>query len=160
MNYNSRAKIGDVALAETCAKVAGHGKPSRFRSPSSRIHPLAMADAFPPPPRPRSVWGPKSSACATSAEGRALLRDSVLASGLLGVTKSCTILIEGEAVCVHDGTWKNCPNGHEIGDFVGQVRAGQSGHRFRGVAGERFEPLLTWSEFVCGSAAFARLNSH
>ena len=29
--------------------------------------------------------------------------------------------IQGEKVCVHDGVWKECPGGHEVGDFVERI---------------------------------------
>ncbi|KAH9482639.1 hypothetical protein JR316_0004739 [Psilocybe cubensis] len=54
-------------------------------------------------------------------EGVDLLRKSTLLGKELKITKSCTVLISGRAVCVHDGTWKDCENGHTISDFVRQI---------------------------------------
>lgn len=53
-------------------------------------------------------------------------------------SKSCTVVINGEKVCVHDGTWKECEvsyafctlrapanidiqKGHTVSDFVKQI---------------------------------------
>jgi len=55
------------------------------------------------------------------SEGVALLKESVLLSKEMNVKKSCTVLINGRAVCVHDGTWKDCERGHRVTDFVEQI---------------------------------------
>jgi len=55
-------------------------------------------------------------------EGVLLLQDSVNATAELGIQKSCTILINGKQVCIHDGTWKQCENGHNVHDFVRQIK--------------------------------------
>jgi len=55
------------------------------------------------------------------SEGVALLKEGVLLSKQMNVTKSCTIIINGRAVCVHDGTWKDCERGHHVNDFVEQI---------------------------------------
>ncbi|KAF8897523.1 hypothetical protein BD779DRAFT_1465690 [Infundibulicybe gibba] len=54
-------------------------------------------------------------------EGASMLQKSVRASRELGIQKSCTILINKRKVCVHDGEWKSCKNGHKIRDFVKQI---------------------------------------
>lgn len=54
-------------------------------------------------------------------EGVQLLQDSVRVAGSLGITKSCTVVINKQKVCIHDGTWQHCDNGHEVRDFVDQI---------------------------------------
>ncbi|KAF8913888.1 hypothetical protein CPB84DRAFT_1757832 [Gymnopilus junonius] len=54
-------------------------------------------------------------------EGVTLLQESTLLGKELGITKSCTVLISGRKVCVHDGSWKDCEGGHEVNDFVRQI---------------------------------------
>jgi len=54
-------------------------------------------------------------------EGVALLKASVKHTQSLGVQKSCTILINNRAVCVHDGGWQDCEDGHEPEDFIRQI---------------------------------------
>jgi len=56
-----------------------------------------------------------------NSEGVQLLHDSVRLMQGLEITKSCTIVINGSKVCVHDGTWKDCVNGHTVDDFVRQI---------------------------------------
>jgi len=55
------------------------------------------------------------------SEGVRLLHDSVRLGQRLEITKSCTVLINERKVCVHDGTWKECEDGHTISDFVRQI---------------------------------------
>ncbi|KAM0792643.1 hypothetical protein ACM66B_002425 [Microbotryomycetes sp. NB124-2] len=62
------------------------------------------------------------SDCVNGHEGAELLQMSVKAAQQLKITKSCTIVIGGKPVCIHDGTWKSCEEGHEVGDFVRQIR--------------------------------------
>jgi hypothetical protein len=54
-------------------------------------------------------------------EGIQLLQESVHQSEELHIKSSCSILINGKTVCVHDGTWKNCDGGHEPEDFVKRI---------------------------------------
>lgn len=54
-------------------------------------------------------------------EGVALLRESILFGEKLGIKKSCTVLIGGRAVCVHDGAWKDCEMGHSTNDFAEEI---------------------------------------
>ncbi|KZP17283.1 hypothetical protein FIBSPDRAFT_830755 [Athelia psychrophila] len=56
------------------------------------------------------------------AEGVLLLQKNVEATEKLGVRKSCTVLINGRPVCVHDSEWKDCEAGHTVADFVQQIR--------------------------------------
>ncbi|KAK4050015.1 hypothetical protein OIO90_005205 [Microbotryomycetes sp. JL221] len=58
--------------------------------------------------------------CVRGSEGIELLKRSVTMANELAITKSCTIVIGGKPVCVHDGTWKHCDEGHETGHFVRQ----------------------------------------
>ena len=51
-------------------------------------------------------------------EGSQLLRDSADASKVKGISTSCSIEINNKVVCVHDGVWRDCPNGHSVQDFV------------------------------------------
>ncbi|KAI0796787.1 hypothetical protein C8Q75DRAFT_862589 [Abortiporus biennis] len=72
-------------------------------------------------------WNGITGACAgqdhpeSAGEGIELLKKSVLKTTELGVTKSCTILINNKAVCVHDETWKDCEGGHAPEDFIRQI---------------------------------------
>ncbi|KAH9060891.1 hypothetical protein EDB87DRAFT_1808038 [Lactarius vividus] len=59
----------------------------------------------------------------TGEEGVRLLQENIKVAKALGIIKSCTIVINGEKVCVHDGTWKDCENGHEIKDFIRQIES-------------------------------------
>ncbi|PFH52714.1 hypothetical protein AMATHDRAFT_139174 [Amanita thiersii Skay4041] len=54
-------------------------------------------------------------------EGIRLLQQSVILTKEAGISKSCTIVINGKKVCVHDGTWKDCENGYSVSDFVRQI---------------------------------------
>ncbi|KAH7929437.1 hypothetical protein BV22DRAFT_1002700 [Leucogyrophana mollusca] len=54
-------------------------------------------------------------------EGIRLLQESASKSMELGIRKSCTILINGEQVCIRDGTWYDCENGHAPADFIRQI---------------------------------------
>jgi len=56
------------------------------------------------------------------AEGVKLLQESVLATEVLGISKSCTILINGRQVCIHDRAWKQCQAGHAPSDFISQIQ--------------------------------------
>jgi len=55
------------------------------------------------------------------AEGVKLLQDSVQVTKSLEIEKSCTILINGRQVCIHDGEWKECQAGHYPSDFIRQI---------------------------------------
>ncbi|ORY95539.1 hypothetical protein BCR43DRAFT_493146 [Syncephalastrum racemosum] len=56
--------------------------------------------------------------CAASTLGQSLLATSVDRTNHLNVTKSCTIFINNRLRCIRDGTWKDCPDGHDVSDFV------------------------------------------
>ncbi|KAM0746153.1 hypothetical protein T439DRAFT_319485 [Meredithblackwellia eburnea MCA 4105] len=93
LNYGSRSAIGDLETAKQCSKVVGH------------------AD-----------WDKEVQPCVDSPHGRSLLLNSITRAQTLNITKSCTVIIDGKQVCIHDSTWKECPNGHEVADFAKQVR--------------------------------------
>ncbi|KDE03454.1 hypothetical protein MVLG_06065 [Microbotryum lychnidis-dioicae p1A1 Lamole] len=90
-NYNGLSRIGTDRLAQTCASVVG------------------------------KRWSGNVEHCAISSEGRQLLRDSVQVTKTLQLVKSCSIVIDGKLVCVRDGRWIDCDEGHEVGDFVNLV---------------------------------------
>ncbi|GBE79628.1 predicted protein [Sparassis crispa] len=67
-----------------------------------------------------------AGACANITSGRdsegvQLLQDSVRQTQKLGIEKSCTIVINGKQVCIHDSTWKECEGGHTPDDFIRQI---------------------------------------
>ncbi|CAG8473769.1 1559_t:CDS:2, partial [Racocetra fulgida] len=55
--------------------------------------------------------------CATSDVGKNLFVKSVSITESYGVTKSCTIYIDGKLRCIKDGFWYNCLGGHEFLDI-------------------------------------------
>ncbi|KAF9534337.1 hypothetical protein CPB83DRAFT_844069 [Crepidotus variabilis] len=57
----------------------------------------------------------------TAPEGVALLKESIQTGISLHLKSSCTVVINGKAVCIHDSEWKNCENGHEPADFIKQI---------------------------------------
>ncbi|THH02791.1 hypothetical protein EW026_g179 [Hermanssonia centrifuga] len=54
-------------------------------------------------------------------EGVQLLLESVKKTKKMGIQKSCTIVINGKPVCIHDESWKECEGGHTPADFVRQI---------------------------------------
>ncbi|KAJ9053525.1 hypothetical protein DSO57_1023370 [Entomophthora muscae] len=56
-----------------------------------------------------------------SEDGRQLLKESVSYTKSMQMKSSCTILINKQNKCIHDGTWKNCDNGYTENDFVRQI---------------------------------------
>ncbi|SCZ91716.1 BZ3500_MvSof-1268-A1-R1_Chr5-1g07626 [Microbotryum saponariae] len=90
-NYNGLPRIGTDRLAQSCASVVG------------------------------KTWSGDVEECANSSEGTQLLRDSFKATKALQLVKSCSIVIDGKLVCVRDGRWIDCEEGHEVGDFVNLV---------------------------------------
>ncbi|GAA6064488.1 hypothetical protein JCM10212_002608 [Sporobolomyces blumeae] len=96
MNYGKRDKIGDVSTAKQCAKVVGR------------------------------EWTRELEECSSdsrSSLGTKLFHESVDKVRKLKVEKSCSILLNDRKICVHDGVWKECENGHEVGDIVSQIKA-------------------------------------
>ncbi|GAA97781.1 uncharacterized protein L969DRAFT_100400 [Mixia osmundae IAM 14324] len=91
-NYGSLKNVGTESVARSCAKVAGKD------------------------------WDADGLAsCASGERGARLLRESVRIAEYLGVEKSCSVLLNDRVICIHDGTWKSCSEGHEVSDFVRQV---------------------------------------
>ncbi|BGP53598.1 hypothetical protein JCM8202_001481 [Rhodotorula sphaerocarpa] len=93
LNYGDLSRIGTDAAARSCAEVARH------------------------------EWGNREQHCVEGKEGKHLLRKSVKRARKLGVERSATILLNERIICVHDGTWKDCPGGHEVVDFVREIEA-------------------------------------
>ncbi|KAG0203440.1 hypothetical protein BGX28_004267 [Mortierella sp. GBA30] len=61
--------------------------------------------------------------CAAGSEGLDLLIESVKNTVSQGATASCTIFIDGQKRCVVDGgVWRECPEGHDISDFVRSIK--------------------------------------
>ncbi|CAG8529796.1 16712_t:CDS:2 [Acaulospora colombiana] len=56
--------------------------------------------------------------CANSELGKQLFVDSVHVTNERGVTKSCTIYVNGKPRCIRDGRWYSCADGHTVDDFV------------------------------------------
>jgi len=59
--------------------------------------------------------------CATSHNGQKLLKDSIARTNYAKVEASCTVYIDGKQRCIRDGEWYECPDGHEVEDFVRMV---------------------------------------
>ncbi|KAG6900975.1 hypothetical protein C0993_004413 [Termitomyces sp. T159_Od127] len=97
-NYEGKDEVGNPDLALRCADTVG------IDWKNSQAGACAGLDGS-----------------GTEPEGVALLKESVELSRKLGIEKSCTILINGSKVCIHDGTWKSCENGHNPSDFVRQI---------------------------------------
>ncbi|KAG0150026.1 hypothetical protein CROQUDRAFT_38946 [Cronartium quercuum f. sp. fusiforme G11] len=60
--------------------------------------------------------------CVEGAQGRTLLRSSVLEARDLHVLKSCSIYLNRQLVCMHDSSWKQCPSGHTPSDFISLIK--------------------------------------
>ncbi|KAH9965871.1 hypothetical protein BC827DRAFT_1180510 [Russula dissimulans] len=99
-NYQGRDEIGKPEVASRCARIAG------IDWEMSGAGRCAGLDGS-----------------GKGYEGLQLLHDSIRLVESLGITKSCTIIINTEKVCVLDGSWKECENGHEVKDFVKQIEA-------------------------------------
>jgi hypothetical protein len=58
--------------------------------------------------------------CSSADDGSAIgmLRGSVERSREVGATTSCTVRLNDEVYCVHDGEWKDCPTGPGVNDLV------------------------------------------
>jgi len=97
-NYQGRDRIGSPNVALNCARTAG------IDWVDSGVGECAGIDGS-----------------GRGAEGTKLLRESVMATKALDIDKSCTILINGRQVCIHDGVWKECQAGHTPGDFIRQI---------------------------------------
>jgi len=100
LNYQGRDKIGSPEVALNCARAAG------IDWETSGSGQCAGLDGS-----------------GKGLEGVQLLRESIMMSRQLGIEKSCTVLINGRKVCIHDGTWKECEDGHTVNDFVKQINS-------------------------------------
>ncbi|KAJ2803798.1 hypothetical protein H4R21_001892 [Coemansia helicoidea] len=69
--------------------------------------------------------------CATTKEGRGLLRQSIENSQFAGVSTSATLYLAGEKRCVEDGGWRECPGGHTPDDFIRDICAAYRGSQPR-----------------------------
>ncbi|KAH8118686.1 hypothetical protein DFH11DRAFT_1568690 [Phellopilus nigrolimitatus] len=97
-NFNGRGKVGNPDIALKCADTA------KFDWLESGVGKCAGEDGS-----------------GKGEEGVGLLQESVRNSKELGIEKSCTILINNRQACIHDGTWKECEDGHAPEDFVRQI---------------------------------------
>lgn len=78
--------------------------------------------------------------CATSSEGEGLLAASMTHTKKRGVSKSCTIHINGLQRCIMDsGQWYDCPGGSEAEDFQRSIC--EAYHTITGI----------WPEQECGA---------
>jgi len=59
--------------------------------------------------------------CTNADQGQKLFQTSIAYTQSFGVGTSCTIYLQKEPRCVHDGIWKNCPGGYEVTDFVRDI---------------------------------------
>lgn len=106
-NYQSRDRIGNADVALKCARASGIDWETSGVGQCAGLDGSGVAD-----------------------EGVKLLKESVVETKALGVTyvdfvficegegrliwnmavyrKSCTVIINGEQVCIHDGTWQKC----------------------------------------------------
>lgn len=92
-NFQGTSQIGLTDTAEKCAGIAG------FEWTNDAAHKCAGDNG-------------------QGEEGVQLLQRSVRASMHLGIKKSCTILVNGQQVCIHDGIWRDCKGGHTPADFI------------------------------------------
>ncbi|KAI5120682.1 hypothetical protein M0805_006971 [Coniferiporia weirii] len=98
LNFNGRGRVGDSDIALKCADTA------KFDWIESGVGACAGEDGS-----------------GKGEEGVNLLQESVKQTKELGITKSCTVLINNKQVCIHDGSWKECEDGHAPEDFVRQI---------------------------------------
>ncbi|KAL5527769.1 hypothetical protein ACEPAG_6570 [Sanghuangporus baumii] len=99
-NFNGRKKVGEPDIALKCADTA------KFDWLGSGVGLCAGEDGS-----------------GKGEEGIQLLKDSVRRTEELGIEKSCTVLINNKPVCIHDGAWKECQDGHAPEDFIKQINA-------------------------------------
>ncbi|KAI8476529.1 MAG: hypothetical protein J3K34DRAFT_516420 [Monoraphidium minutum] len=58
----------------------------------------------------------------SSTEAKPLMKSTAAAVAARGVTKSCTVMIDGRPRCVRDGgLWYNCPDGYAPEDFARSI---------------------------------------
>ncbi|CAF4131424.1 unnamed protein product [Adineta steineri] len=56
--------------------------------------------------------------CVTSEKSNELFHQSLEQTRLASARKSCTIHLNKESWCIHDGSWKNCTEGHNERSFI------------------------------------------
>lgn len=95
-NYQGSDGVGLPETAAKCAEAAG------FEWENDKAHQCAGDNG-------------------QGLEGAQLLQESVATTLQLGIKKSCTIIINGKQVCIHDGTWYECEGGHTPADFIRQI---------------------------------------
>ncbi|KAJ1847804.1 hypothetical protein LPJ70_001349 [Coemansia sp. RSA 2708] len=69
--------------------------------------------------------------CATTLEGRQLLKQSAENAQFAAVNTSATVFIDGQSRCVEDAGWRDCPGGHAATDFIRDICAAYKGPRPR-----------------------------
>lgn len=69
----------------------------------------------------------KLNACAVQDDGGLsvdMLKASFNRTAAAGVTKSCTVRLNGKVRCIRDGgKWTDCEDGHAAADLIADVRA-------------------------------------
>jgi hypothetical protein len=98
-NYNGRDRIGESSLARQCIRSA------RIDWEGGVDECIGTDDSGP------------------GEEGVELLQDNVRAAHDAEIYRSCTVVINDTPVCIHDGAWKGCEEGHSPSDFVRQINA-------------------------------------
>ncbi|KAL7282315.1 hypothetical protein PYCCODRAFT_1440770 [Trametes coccinea BRFM310] len=98
LNFQGRNEIGKPEKAIQCAKTA------ELDWENSGVGACAGVDGS-----------------GKAEEGVRLLQQSVAITQELGIEKSCTVMINGKQVCIHDETWKECEGGHAPKDFIRQI---------------------------------------
>ncbi|KAI8460229.1 hypothetical protein BY996DRAFT_4574965 [Phakopsora pachyrhizi] len=91
-NYAGLGRLGDDILARSCSKLN------------------------------RNDYDRDVRPCVEGELGEKLLRASIKRTKNLQIVKSCSILINHKLICVHDGSWKDCPIGHHSVDFVNYIK--------------------------------------
>ncbi|KAF8631956.1 hypothetical protein AX15_002117 [Amanita polypyramis BW_CC] len=98
-NFEGREKIGKPALALKCAAAVS------IDWATSDVGRCAGRDGS-----------------GRGAEGIKLLQENVVLTKQADITKSCTVVINSQKVCIHDSIWKECENGHTDRDFAEQIK--------------------------------------
>ncbi|CDO71332.1 hypothetical protein BN946_scf184908.g90 [Trametes cinnabarina] len=98
LNFQGRSEIGKPEKALQCAKTA------ELDWENSGVGACAGLDGS-----------------GKADEGVRLLQQSVTTTQEMGIEKSCTVVINGKQVCIHDETWKECEGGHAPKDFIRQI---------------------------------------
>lgn len=68
-------------------------------------------------------FGMLNACMSEEGTGLNLLESSMQRSDQAGVTKSCTVRVDGEIWCIRDGgQWKDCPGRHSVSDLVEEIQ--------------------------------------